>query len=75
MNYHRLVFHYIFIPWLQHELDVYVVEANDTKPRYDRTKILPHGRPREIFEHPEEYNTQNFGVSNVICIRSSAVLI
>ncbi|KAI0086273.1 hypothetical protein BDY19DRAFT_908518 [Irpex rosettiformis] len=58
----RLVFHYVFIPWLQSELDVYRTEANDTRPRFNRNKVLPHGRPTEIFEHPGEYDTMDFGV-------------
>ncbi|KAI0694588.1 hypothetical protein BC835DRAFT_1306221 [Cytidiella melzeri] len=58
----RLVFHYTFIPWLQSELDVYRKEANDTKPRFDKDKILPYGRPVEIFEHPEDYGTTDFAV-------------
>ncbi|KAI0686829.1 hypothetical protein BC835DRAFT_1309378 [Cytidiella melzeri] len=58
----RLVFHYTFIPWLQSELDRYRTEANDTKPRFNRHKVLPHGRPVEIFEHPEKYRTTDFAV-------------
>lgn len=58
----RLVFHYLFIPWLQSKLDTYRTEANDTRPRYNRHKVLPLGRPVEIFENPEEYGTLDFGV-------------
>ncbi|KAF7790443.1 hypothetical protein EIP86_001398 [Pleurotus ostreatoroseus] len=52
----RFVFHYIFIPWLQKELDMYVEESNDNASRRDRHKALPHGRPIEIYNHPEQYN-------------------
>jgi hypothetical protein len=58
----RLVFHYVFIPWLQSELDAYRDEANDTLPRFNRHKILPHGRPVEIFENPDDYDTRDFAV-------------
>lgn len=66
---YRLVFHYVFIPWLQSELDTYREEANDTRPRFDKNKILPHGRPLEIFRHPEDYGTCDFAVCfNVISL-------
>ncbi|THG99260.1 hypothetical protein EW026_g3060 [Hermanssonia centrifuga] len=58
----RLVFHYTFIPWLQRELDGYVALTNDSKPRYNRHKVLPHGRPIEIFRHPDKYGTKDFSV-------------
>lgn len=57
-----MVFHYIFIPWLQKELDQYRELANDTKPRFNRHKILPHGRPIEIFHHPKDFGTADFNV-------------
>ena len=58
----RFVFHYTFIPWLQSELEIYRREANDTKPRFNRNKVLPHGRPVEIFTNPEDYATKDFKV-------------
>ncbi|PSS37790.1 hypothetical protein PHLCEN_2v357 [Hermanssonia centrifuga] len=58
----RLVFHYIFIPWIQEELDKYVDLTNDTKPCYNRHKVLPHGRPIEIFQNPSQYDTCDFSV-------------
>ncbi len=61
-----MVFHYVFIPWLQDELDHYVDIANDMKPRFNRHKILPHGRPMEIFTNPEEYGTVDFSVNNLL---------
>ncbi|KAF7797832.1 hypothetical protein EIP86_009038 [Pleurotus ostreatoroseus] len=61
----RLVFHYIFIPWLQRELDEYVQHHNDTRPRKDARKLLPHGRPTEIFNHPESYGTLDFSIHDV----------
>ncbi|KAJ3526678.1 hypothetical protein NM688_g8230 [Phlebia brevispora] len=61
----RLVFHYIFIPWLQRELDTYVARFNDRSPRKDRKKLLPLGRPIEIFEHPESFGTLDFAIQGV----------
>ncbi|KAJ7061128.1 hypothetical protein C8F01DRAFT_1083345 [Mycena amicta] len=57
-----LVFRFVFIPWLQAELDVYVERLNNSKKRADRNKILPHGVPNNIFEHPEDYGALNFKV-------------
>ncbi|KAJ3559885.1 hypothetical protein NM688_g62 [Phlebia brevispora] len=61
----RFVFHYIFIPWLQKELDIYRKTFNDTRPRYDRRKILPRGRPIQIFENPEKFHTLDFAIIDV----------
>ncbi|KAG1844880.1 hypothetical protein C8R48DRAFT_617680, partial [Suillus tomentosus] len=58
----RLVFHYIFIPWLQHELDLFAERFNHVKPRHNIHKILPHGRPNDIFYHAEEYDSCDFSV-------------
>ncbi|OBZ74272.1 hypothetical protein A0H81_05042 [Grifola frondosa] len=58
----RLVFHYLFIPWLQSELDIYVEQFNDTRPRYNRHKLLPRGRPIDIFENPTDHGSDDFSV-------------
>ncbi|EGN97396.1 hypothetical protein SERLA73DRAFT_75084 [Serpula lacrymans var. lacrymans S7.3] len=58
----RLTFHYIFIPWLQDELDLFVDRFNHTLPRHNRNKILPHGRPADIFEQPENFESQDFSI-------------
>ncbi|THU77015.1 hypothetical protein K435DRAFT_703391, partial [Dendrothele bispora CBS 962.96] len=56
------VFKWIFIPWLQLEIDAYVDRVNSTKKRAQRHKILPHGPADDIDEHPERYNALNFKV-------------
>ncbi|OAX35434.1 hypothetical protein K503DRAFT_369762 [Rhizopogon vinicolor AM-OR11-026] len=60
----RLVFHYIFIPWLQHELDLFTERFNNTKPRYNMHKILPHGRPNDVFYHPEKPDSRYFSITS-----------
>ncbi|KAK7436254.1 hypothetical protein VKT23_019218 [Stygiomarasmius scandens] len=56
------VFKWIFIPWLQAELDSYVDLINTTKRHAQRNKILPHGPPDDIDEHPYLYNALDFRV-------------
>ncbi|KAF7288816.1 hypothetical protein HMN09_01363400 [Mycena chlorophos] len=58
-----LVFRFVFIPWLQAELDAYMERLNNTRKRADRNKILPHGVPNDIYEHPEEYGALNFKIN------------
>ncbi|KAG2114843.1 hypothetical protein DEU56DRAFT_874297 [Suillus clintonianus] len=57
-----LVFHFVFIPWLQHELDLFADKFNNTKPRFNMHKILPHGRPNDIFDCPEKFDCRDFSV-------------
>ncbi|THU94084.1 hypothetical protein K435DRAFT_669064, partial [Dendrothele bispora CBS 962.96] len=47
-----IVFKWIFIPWLQLEIDAHVDRVNSTKKRAQRHKILPHGPADDIDEHP-----------------------
>ncbi|KAG0704749.1 hypothetical protein DFH29DRAFT_981365 [Suillus ampliporus] len=58
----RLVFHFIFIPWLQCELNLFAERFNNAKPHYNMHKILPHSRPNDIFYHPEKFGSQDFSV-------------
>ena len=58
-----LVFRWLFIPWLQVEIDAYVIRINSTRKRADRNKILPHGPPNDIFTSPERYGCLDFKVS------------
>ncbi|KAJ7611100.1 hypothetical protein DFH06DRAFT_1308571 [Mycena polygramma] len=57
-----LVFRWVFIPWLQTELDRYVDRINNTAKRADRNKILPHGVPNDICEHPADYGVLDFKI-------------
>ncbi|OCH86422.1 hypothetical protein OBBRIDRAFT_814614 [Obba rivulosa] len=58
----RLVFFYIFIPWLQRELDVFRTRYNTSSKCNDPNKILPKGKPALIFEAPFVYGGEGFGV-------------
>ncbi|KAK7019212.1 hypothetical protein VNI00_018140 [Paramarasmius palmivorus] len=58
----RLVFRWVFIPWLQAELDFYMQRWNGRKKRRDKKKILPHGVPNEIAQHPERFGAVSFAV-------------
>ncbi|KAG2041212.1 hypothetical protein BDR03DRAFT_834911, partial [Suillus americanus] len=54
-----LVFHWVFIPWLQQELDAYCDHVNNTAKRRDRNKastILLHGVPSLIYNSPQDFN-------------------
>ncbi|KAJ7446098.1 hypothetical protein FB451DRAFT_1355111 [Mycena latifolia] len=55
-----VVFRWVFIPWLQKELDSYCDRVNNTAKRADRNKILPHGVPNHMFEHPGDYGVLDF---------------
>ncbi|KAI9056312.1 hypothetical protein FKP32DRAFT_1615863 [Trametes sanguinea] len=39
----RMLFYYLFIPYLQGELDIFRDRYNSSKKRRDKNKILPHG--------------------------------
>ncbi|KAF8188880.1 hypothetical protein K438DRAFT_1764135 [Mycena galopus ATCC 62051] len=58
----RLVFRYVFIPWLQQELNSYRDIINNTGKRADRNKILPHGVLNNMYEHPNGYGVLDFKV-------------
>ncbi|KAF8527657.1 hypothetical protein JB92DRAFT_3139803 [Gautieria morchelliformis] len=57
-----LVFRWLFIPWLQAELDAWKDTHNTAPKRADKNKILPHGRPQLIFEAPHMYDSMDFKV-------------
>ncbi|KZT53393.1 hypothetical protein CALCODRAFT_440209, partial [Calocera cornea HHB12733] len=57
-----LVFYWLFIPYLQSELDCWVHSVNYSSKRHDKNKILPQGRPQLIFEHATRFGTLDFGV-------------
>ncbi|KAF8529989.1 hypothetical protein JB92DRAFT_2825664 [Gautieria morchelliformis] len=57
-----MVFHWLFIPWFQAELDAWK-DTHNTAPKHaDKNKILPHGRPQLIFEAPHMYDSMDFKV-------------
>ncbi|PPQ83249.1 hypothetical protein CVT24_001149 [Panaeolus cyanescens] len=56
------VFRWIFIPFLQGELDAWADMVNSTQKRADRNKILPHGAPNDIQSNPERFGCLNFKI-------------
>ncbi|KAL1659835.1 hypothetical protein GGF50DRAFT_64441 [Schizophyllum commune] len=58
----NLVFRYVFIPWLQKELDAWRTKINNTKPRRDKHKILPNGVPNDILEDPGRFGALDFRI-------------
>ncbi|PBK59871.1 hypothetical protein ARMSODRAFT_838570, partial [Armillaria solidipes] len=58
-----LVFRYIFIPWLQNELDEYIVKNNTTKKRHDRKVAHPNGVPLLIEQAPERFDAEDYKVA------------
>ncbi|KAJ7730069.1 hypothetical protein DFH07DRAFT_756425 [Mycena maculata] len=57
-----LVFRWVFIPWLQKELDSCRDWVNNTAKRADRNKVLPHGVPTDMSEHPGDYGVLDFKI-------------
>ncbi|KAG1730995.1 hypothetical protein EDB19DRAFT_1912657 [Suillus lakei] len=57
-----LVFHWVFIPWLQQELNAYRDRINNSAKRRDRNKILPHGVPNLIYEAAEDFGALDFKI-------------
>ncbi|KAG6370288.1 hypothetical protein JVT61DRAFT_12239 [Boletus reticuloceps] len=57
-----MVFRWLFIPWLQQELDSYQQRVNNTRKRRDKKKILPHGVPELIHRCAEDYAALDFKI-------------
>ena len=58
----RLLFRWLFIPWIQRELDSWRERYNNDKKRADKNKVLPHGAPNDIYDSPGKYGVLDFGV-------------
>ncbi|KAJ7460012.1 hypothetical protein B0H11DRAFT_2242239 [Mycena galericulata] len=58
----KLVFRWLAIPWLQAELDGWVLRYNSTPRRRDKNKILPQGIPDLITAKPHLYGTEDYKV-------------
>ncbi|KAG2342757.1 hypothetical protein BDR05DRAFT_885893 [Suillus weaverae] len=59
----RLIFRWVFIPWLQCELDGYKDRINNTAKRRDRNKVvLPHGVPNLIYNSAEDFGALDFKI-------------
>ena len=59
----NFIFRWVFIPFLQSELDARCNRVNNSHKRADRNKILPHGVPNDIYEHPEHFGCLDFKVN------------
>jgi len=59
------LFRWLFIPWIQAELDAWTDRINNTRKRADRNKILPHGIPNDIYTAPEWYGCLDFKAGNL----------
>ncbi|KAL4067085.1 hypothetical protein V8B97DRAFT_2025370 [Scleroderma yunnanense] len=57
-----MIFHWVFIPWLQVELDNYQDHINNSCKCHDRKKVLPHGIPELIYTCAEDYGALDFKV-------------
>ncbi|KIM55289.1 hypothetical protein SCLCIDRAFT_30450 [Scleroderma citrinum Foug A] len=55
-----MVFHWLFIPWLQVELNHYCNCINNSCKCHDRKKILLHGIPELIYTCAKDYGALNF---------------
>ncbi|KAG9123346.1 hypothetical protein FRC07_015063 [Ceratobasidium sp. 392] len=58
-----LVFRWVWMPLIQHDLDVFAYRYNTSRKRSNTKTLLPHGRPKYIFEYPEQFDGQNFKVT------------
>ncbi|KAG1775468.1 hypothetical protein EV702DRAFT_929605, partial [Suillus placidus] len=57
-----MIFRWIFIPWLQTELNAYKDRVNNTAKHRDRNKVLPHGIPELIYNSPEDFGALDFKI-------------
>ncbi|KAJ7847149.1 hypothetical protein B0H14DRAFT_3867559 [Mycena olivaceomarginata] len=54
------LFRWLFVPYLQNELDVWTKRQNGSMRHTYKHKILPHGIPDEIHENPGKFRGQSF---------------
>ncbi|KAL4078652.1 hypothetical protein V8B97DRAFT_2021040 [Scleroderma yunnanense] len=57
-----MVFHWVFIPWLQVELNSYQDCINNSQKHYNKKKVLPHGILELIYICPQDYSALSFKV-------------
>ncbi|KZP23893.1 hypothetical protein FIBSPDRAFT_684836, partial [Athelia psychrophila] len=67
-----MIFHWVFIPYLQNELDKIMINirynkywdrVNKTVKRADHNKVLPHGVPNDMYKNAEVYGALDFKVT------------
>ncbi|KAG2357179.1 hypothetical protein BDR07DRAFT_1298436 [Suillus spraguei] len=64
----HLIFRWVFIPWLQRELDGYKDHINNTAKRCDRNKVLPHGVLNLIYNSAHDFGVLDFKVLLIACV-------
>jgi len=57
-----LLFRFIFIPYIQREVNAWVHQCNWTKRRADRKKVLPNGIPMIILQKPHKWKAADYKV-------------
>ncbi|KAF8835867.1 hypothetical protein BDN67DRAFT_992298 [Paxillus ammoniavirescens] len=60
LNEGLMVFRWLFIPWLQQELDNYQSHINNTRKCHDKKKVLLHGIPKLIHTCATDYRALDF---------------
>ncbi|KAJ7077337.1 hypothetical protein C8R44DRAFT_836761 [Mycena epipterygia] len=58
----NLVFRWIAIPFVQVQLDLWVLHRNQNKPHKDRHKVTPHGIPELLRTKPDFYGIIGFKI-------------
>ncbi|KAI9434815.1 hypothetical protein H4582DRAFT_1818292, partial [Lactarius indigo] len=58
-----LVFRFVFIPFMQREVDAWVHQRNWTKRRADRKKVLPNGIPMIILQKPHKWKAADYKIA------------
>ncbi|KAI6002396.1 hypothetical protein F5J12DRAFT_906292 [Pisolithus orientalis] len=70
---HSMVFQWVFIPWLQVELNNYQDHINNQK-HHDKRKVLPHGILELIYTCPEDYGVLNFKALQQLYINPNHIM-
>ena len=55
------IFRYLWIPFVQRELNLYREQVNTTIRKKSKNAILPHDRPDLIYGNPENYGLMECG--------------
>ncbi|KAI6009437.1 hypothetical protein F5J12DRAFT_905030 [Pisolithus orientalis] len=58
-----LIFHWLFIPWLQEELLACKDHVNNTAKHHNHNKVMLHGIPNLIYKSAGDYGAIDFKVS------------
>ncbi|KAI6095605.1 hypothetical protein EDD16DRAFT_1492238 [Pisolithus croceorrhizus] len=69
-----MVFHWVFIPWLQVELNNFQDHINKSRKQHDKHKVLPHGILELIYTCPGDYGALDFKASAFLVMVSPATI-